>query len=989
MSYFLGVDGGFDPEMKKLANWLIRGAGPSEPITDSKLDDCIFVISQDTFFVYCNKESNNEISHLCSKVPNLIYYSLKGKDVENQDKQEMIKVGQFYKAIFDKQIIGIPLGEPDINSEFYYDRKSEHYMKKVVESWALIQAYALEYVGATFFTIKHKLVNIKEKLLEVYNTQDSYTMAKLLNVNVAQVEASWEQCFGLFSKLQLNKRLSISESDFAAELYIPYELGFMSFENTDLANFDRKDGLSHPRILFGKNTNLPKNARSGTGVPLEQINGKKNDSPFHFICEGVEYQTSMRYARTYFLTNLTQNYAESIDFTHKTDPIPGLQPEKTQMDQNLLFTIYTELSLIFPDILSQINDTKIKHISEIQDFVYANIATKIKSQNIDPIPILEKSNIDISLIGYNCTGQMLNDFKDTLIKVKDWSLYVLRISILHIKSQDTEDLGGICYADSFVFIDENTILNITQNIPQVIGWFTSHKHYKKLDYNPEHVYLLEFPQFGKKIAKYENISGTIPLVRNIGKQNEILVRGTLSLHENGLIFQDQRFHNIFALYNELTAMKFIAKDIICLECEFKLASKLPLPDYNSRKLTLIMPMEFVNENCYQYFETLNDLKHPVSKTYEFSAEYKNYPLFNKLLKEQKSQSPKLFETFIPFSNNTPLDKISKHVALRQIGFLTNAGSLSYTEFCKNDAVKPEIMGKTLDISKDPEMKGKIGIFIISGIPGCGKTDLAASIHRFSNTPKNPWNIINIKAGINCENIEKLKSEIIEISKSHPEVRNLIIVLRGYHILKPYVEFIKQDKDLVNLSVLRGCITKISATNFYQNKYNELYPCIAENCLKGICNLIILERSLASENKVDKITRILSQLNDLSNIITMRGSKLTQTAYDDLVQILLSKPALSALYSKYAYTYSKYYKTKYYLQQIMQPMEFSCAIPIQEKLLRNALTKILGEPITNWENSINSFEYKKSEPNTGDKKLYIDSEEEKMIIRIFSHKFHSI
>ena len=255
--------------MKKLGSWLIYGSSPLEPITDDKLDDCLFVIAQDAFYVYCTKSINEELSRLCVKVSNLVYYCLRKTDAKNQDKAELIKIGEFYKMIHDKKIVGIPLAEPDINSDSYYERNEKDFVNKVVESWPMIQAYAFEGIGGSFFSIKHRLVNVREKLTNVYMTNDSYTMANLINNSVTLMEGVWEQCFGLFSRANLGGRLDMTEADLAAELYLPYELAFLSFDNTDLSTYERSDKLSHPRVLVGKNTNNPKSERSAANPKIE------------------------------------------------------------------------------------------------------------------------------------------------------------------------------------------------------------------------------------------------------------------------------------------------------------------------------------------------------------------------------------------------------------------------------------------------------------------------------------------------------------------------------------------------------------------------------------------------------------------------------------------------------------------------------------------------------------------------------------------------
>jgi len=589
--------------MKKLTSWLFYSSSPLESITDEKLDDCIFVIAQDAFYVYCTKDINPIISKLCIKIPNVIYYCLRTIDAKDSDRAEIIKVGEFYKMIHDKAIVGIPLAEPDLDSDFYYDRNEKDFVNKVVESWPLVQAYALEGIGSSFFSIKHKLINIRGLLSEVYTRQDSYTMASLLNSTVVLMEGAWEQCFGIFSRVNLSKRLDMTEADLAAELYLPYELAFLSFDSTDLGTFERSDKLSHPRVLVGKNTNNIKTARSSTQPRIEYHNGKR-DPPFHFVCEGVDYHTSARWVRTYFLNNLIKNYMKGIEYSHKTDPLKGTRADIIESDINLIYTLYNELIIAFSLLLEKINKGDIKDLVEAKTLIYQSFCNTLKELKAD-IKTIDSSNIDISLISYNSLGQVKKVY-EVLDIIKDWSLYVLRVQVTHIKSVDDEDLGGISYADSFIFLDENELIVITKSIPQIQGWFTSFKHYPLMNYNPEHVYLLEQPQFGKQLVKYETVSGVIPLDKFFGNQNELLIRGDIILYEHGLKLKDQRFYIIHVLYTEIKEFKFIATDIFTLEILFKEKERLPLPKHNKGKLIIIMPMEFIKDVCYKYFIQLND-----------------------------------------------------------------------------------------------------------------------------------------------------------------------------------------------------------------------------------------------------------------------------------------------------------------------------------------------------------------------------------------------
>ncbi len=163
------------------------------------------------------------------------------------------------------------------------------------------------------------------------------------------------------------------------------------------------------------------------------VNGK-GDSPYHFTCEAVEQGTSMRWARTYFLHNGIKNYMKDIQYTHKTDPIKGMATEKTEKAVDLLQVLYTELISTFASPLcSALNARQLKSIAAAEELVAGALLKKAKETNAEWADCVERKNVAVQLIGYNCSGELVDDIKETIPGVKDWSLYVLRIEVTHIK----------------------------------------------------------------------------------------------------------------------------------------------------------------------------------------------------------------------------------------------------------------------------------------------------------------------------------------------------------------------------------------------------------------------------------------------------------------------------------------------------------------------------------------------------------------------------
>ena len=76
------------------------------------------------------------------------------------------------------------------------------------------------------------------------------------------------------------------------------------------------DGLPQSRVLFGRNTSKTYDALSDKETKLYRFNYESNtDAALHLTMEFVEKNTSLRFARTYFLHNLSQNYMKNGYFS--------------------------------------------------------------------------------------------------------------------------------------------------------------------------------------------------------------------------------------------------------------------------------------------------------------------------------------------------------------------------------------------------------------------------------------------------------------------------------------------------------------------------------------------------------------------------------------------------------------------------------------------------------------------------------------------------
>jgi hypothetical protein len=55
---------------------------------------------------------------------------------------------------------------------------------KLIEKWPIIQAYALEPVGRTFFTLQFQVINLNSKLSVLFKNLDKHSLKNLVSQTV-------------------------------------------------------------------------------------------------------------------------------------------------------------------------------------------------------------------------------------------------------------------------------------------------------------------------------------------------------------------------------------------------------------------------------------------------------------------------------------------------------------------------------------------------------------------------------------------------------------------------------------------------------------------------------------------------------------------------------------------------------------------------------------------------------------------------------------
>jgi hypothetical protein len=127
-------------------------------------------------------------------IQNLNTYVITKEDEDNSEKCEVMKVAKFYEMVFDKKSVGMPCRPLHPINDFV---KSEI---QLMEMYPLIQAYGLDIIGGGFFTMKHKVVNVRNELDAIYLEYDAFSKYRIVNEEVERLNAHYFDNFFAFNR---------------------------------------------------------------------------------------------------------------------------------------------------------------------------------------------------------------------------------------------------------------------------------------------------------------------------------------------------------------------------------------------------------------------------------------------------------------------------------------------------------------------------------------------------------------------------------------------------------------------------------------------------------------------------------------------------------------------------------------------------------------------------------------------------------------------
>ncbi|XP_049918064.1 uncharacterized protein C20orf194 homolog [Epinephelus moara] len=429
----LGIDSRYNEGCTELARYLFYGLyGRNqlnvehvlEEFPEEMLDDVILLIKAECVHLYCNPLNYSYLLPYVSHWRNLHLYCMTETEYEDEEAAEEFKISSFVTMVQDCYRIGVPY-----SSQGHVQR----FDMFMVEKWPLIQAFALEGIGGgSFFTMKYKLMDMSEKLWQVYNRLDPVSLDTLLTEDLVNFEKQWS---GFFSSMDLESHLSIlelSEAQAGEAFRTYYSHGLISSNITD------KSKSQQPFVLFGKHSSSEDLESYSFNFPSEshqvRNTGPLGSAARHMILQCVSPKGPLACSRTYFFGT-----------THT----PYLGNQNTEQKKTQVLLLSQIYSAAVQAVLAGIkcyscfsSATKAKDVAE-NTFLLA-----LDSMNLSQYRSSLRSKCEFSIQAVNNQGRIipLTDEESRYV-VKTASMTVHDIPDLQ---WDGGDLGSVVFSESFL-----------------------------------------------------------------------------------------------------------------------------------------------------------------------------------------------------------------------------------------------------------------------------------------------------------------------------------------------------------------------------------------------------------------------------------------------------------------------------------------------------------------------------------------------------------
>lgn len=433
----LGIDGRYNEGTTELVNYLLfgffdtrRAELESSGYEEEVIDDMMFLIRESSVDIYCNHINYFYLLPYVAHWRNLHFHCLRDEKYD-QEKAEDYKIKSFIGMVETSHCIGIPF--------FSCAQGGGTFDPMMLERWPIVQAFALEgFEGGGFFTMKHKVVDVSEKLHEIYQLIDPVVLEMLVSDQLPQFEQQWS---ALYALIDVHRRHDTMEQLTEGAVSEPLRTYFIH-GRVGLAT-KSVPCSRQPVVLFGASTSrtvLQSALKPRVGTQC-CVSYKDTEGALHMVCQAVSPRSPITCARTYFFMSgslphpVGKTLSQSEKYTNDAASVRLLM----QVYEACVHAVLRAIS-VYTQTRSA-SKAQEEAVKELQGFC------RQRDVPINPSHINNMKHVEFQLDAVDSLGRVVTMTEgERSLQVKVVSLTVYDIPSSHSKRSP----GSVCFAESFL-----------------------------------------------------------------------------------------------------------------------------------------------------------------------------------------------------------------------------------------------------------------------------------------------------------------------------------------------------------------------------------------------------------------------------------------------------------------------------------------------------------------------------------------------------------
>ncbi|KAK0155714.1 hypothetical protein N1851_001791 [Merluccius polli] len=871
----LGIDSRYNEGCTELANFLFYGLyGKNqvnldhvlEEFPEEVLDDVILLIQADSVHLYCNPVNYSYLLPYVSHWRNLHLYCLTPTEYEDEEAAEEFKISSFVSMIKDCSCIRVPYSSQGHMQNFHMF---------MMEKWPIIQAFALEGIGGgSFFTMKYKLMDISERLWQMYSRLDPLSLENLLAEDLVNFEKQWSN---FYASMDLESHLSIQEVSEAqaGEVFRSYySHGLIS------SNITEKSKGRQPFMLFGSHSSKEDLESYSFNFPSEshvvRSTGPCGSPATHMVLQCVAPKGPLACARTYFFGTTHSPY----------------------LGENTLRCGIRIRVCVFCRLLSQIYSAAVQAVlsgikcyscsssaSKAEDVAEQTFLLALDSTNLRQYCSVLRSKIEFTIQAVNNEGRVLPlSDEGSRYVVKTASMTVADIPDLQ---RGSGDLGSVvfseCFLESTINIQQKdggvspdccyTILTTT--VPRYACWLVEG------DVKQSEQAQLLVKQTEEDTCLGRALTGADGAHVCSSSLLSTPEEGKISFFSEGLLFVHPQYGSITLSKHHITHTSFFHEDSgavasLFVEYDSSLLSHLPFPLQSPDHCLLfsLQPRSKSNKDFYSKVLSVwqsSDSALCLQLVDKDKLSWDQRSMHSRLQKLYESQEPPVAKRRgslkTSYSHLPEQDMFLQHFALSSVGQEPILNDHLGALFPSADLRNP--------LTKHPD---KVVITIISGLPGSHKDSLGTALVQL-NKEGGRWVVYqpdpDSSDGFSASHLQRFLSNFLDSQRAVAPKPRLLLPTPGYTDVLEVIQAILFHPDPVvqacfSIGAVTACVEPLSSCM----EHRFTFPKLVEQCSQGVVSAVVFT-GRSSERK-HLSTQFLHQLLRASNpsaafILAERGA----------------------------------------------------------------------------------------------------------------------